>query len=419
MIKRKSKDILNIVYNLLSISSLFIYTCSGMEYSSCNKLWGVTQDANGKMLYKVGMYMCIDDPYKIYKNMQSISGATMGRSISTIPSITTNNISNLLNTTNISPMSNENLTKDVGLNMSLGVINKENYTTDTTTTTTYYAQTTTLAPSQTTTTTPAPSQTTTLTPSHTTTPTPSHTTTPTSSQTTTHVSTNIKPYNSKELDRDNYTYGGNNTNVNLNNLRSTKNVSENNTNDILIIVLIFVCICIVNVVVCSYLYLRYKKIRNLNSKIEHENADLPLPPPPPIINKVQPSKNKTKLPRDVNMIIPKKTIDTHLKVDTSKPARELKLNHKALTPNTRKIFDTSVVSMQSWYEDTFKNELGYNSKNIPKPPSKHVETMKPPQKSTAPSKNNELKLKSNVKRLIHKKEQEIKKFNKNGTHFAQ
>lgn len=106
MIKHKSRNILNIVYNLLSIGSLcslFIYTCSGMEYSSCNKLWGVTQDANGKMLYKVGMYMCIDDPYKIYKNMQSISGATMGDSISTIPSITTNNISDLLNTTNIFP----------------------------------------------------------------------------------------------------------------------------------------------------------------------------------------------------------------------------------------------------------------------------------------------------------------------------
>ena len=418
MIKRKSKDILNIVYNLLSISSLFIYTCSGMEYSSCNKLWGVTQDANGKMLYKVGMYMCIDDPYKIYKNMQSISGATMGDSISTIPSITTNNISDLLNTTNISPISNENLTKDVGLNVSHSVINKENYTTDTTTTAAYYAHTTTPAPSQTTTTL-TPSQTTTLTPSQTTTLTPSQTTTPTPSQTTTHVSTNIKPYNSKELNRDTYTYGENNTNVNLNSLRSTKNVSGNNTNDILIIVLIIVCVCIVNVVLCSYLYLRYKKIRHLNSKIEDENADLPLPPPPPTINKVQPSKNKTKLQKAVNMIIPKKTIDTHLRVDTSKPTRELKLNHKALTPNTRKIFDNSVVSMQSWYEDTFKNELGYNSKNIPKPPSKHVETMKPPQNSTAPCKNTEFKLKNNVKRLIHKKEQEIKKFNKNGTHFAQ
>jgi hypothetical protein len=409
MIKHKSRNILNIVYNLLSIGSLcslFIYNCSGMEYSSCNKLWGVTQDANGKMLYKVGMYMCIDDPYKIYKNMQSISGATMGDSISTIPSITTNNISDLLNATNISPISNENLTKDVGLNESQSIINKENYTTYTTTTTRYYAKTTTQVPSHTT---PAPSQTTSA---------PSQTT-PTPSQTTTHASTNIKPYNSKELNSENYTDGENNTNVNLNSLRSTKNVSENNTNDILIIVLIIVCVCIVNVVVCSYLYLRYKKVRHLNSKVEHENADLPLPPPPPTINKVQSSKNKSKLQRGANMILPKKTIDTHLRVDTSKQSRELKLNHKALTPNTRKIFDTSVVSMQSWYEDTFKNELGYNGKDIPKPPSKLVETMKPPQHATVSYKNGDFKLKNNVKRLIHKKEQEIKKFNKNGTHFAQ
>ena len=49
MIKHKSGNILNIVYNLLSIGSLcslFIYPCNGMEYSSCNKLCWVTQDAN-------------------------------------------------------------------------------------------------------------------------------------------------------------------------------------------------------------------------------------------------------------------------------------------------------------------------------------------------------------------------------------
>lgn len=410
MIKHKSSNILKIVYNLLSISSLcslcslFVYTCNGMEYSSCNKLWGVTQDANGKMLYKVGMYMCIDDPYKIYKNMQSISGDTMSDTISPMSSITTNNISDLLNATNISPISSEKLSRDVDLNVS-GDIIKDNYTTDKTTTTTFYAQTTTLSPSQTTT--PTPAQTTTLTPS----------------QTTTHVSsdvsTNIKPYNSKEVNRDNYTYGKNNTNLNLNSLRSTKKGSENNTNDILIIILIVLCVCIVNVIVCSYLYLRYKKIRHLNSKVEDENAELPLPPPPPTINKVQPSKNKSRLQRGVNMIIPRKTIDTHLRVDTNKPARELKLNHKALTPNTRKIFDTSVVSMQSWYEDTFKNELGFNSKNVPKPPSKSVETMKPPQHATVSYKNDDFKLKNNVKRLINKKEQEIKKFSKNSRHFAQ
>ncbi len=119
------------------------------------------------------------------------------------------------------------------------------------------------------------------------------------------------------------------------------------------------------------------------------------------------------------MILPKKTINSHLKVDTTKSSRDLKLNHKALTPNTRKIFDSSVVSMQSWYEDTFKNELGYNSNDAPQPPSKKAETMKPPLKATVSYKNGEFKLKNNVKRLINKKEQEIQKFDKNKRTFAQ
>ena len=221
------------------------------------------------------------------------------------------------------------------------------------------------------------------------------------------------------MNSENDTDGTNNTNLNLNSLRSAKNVSENNTNDVLIIVLIVVCVCIVNVGVCSYLYLRYRKIKHLNSKVEDENCKLPSPPPPPTVNKFQPSKNKSKLQRGVNMILPKKTINSHLKVDTTKSSRELKLNHKALTPNTRKIFDTSVVSMQSWYEDTFKNEPGYNSKDVPQPPSKKVETMKPPLKATVSYKNGEFKLKNNVKRLINKKEQEIQKFDKNNRTFAQ
>ena len=74
--------------------------------------------------------------------------------------------------------------------------------------------------------------------------------------------------------------------------------------------------------------------------------------------------------------------------------------------------------MQSWYEDTFKNDLGYNDKEIPKPPSKKAETMKPPLKATVSYKNGEFMLKNNVKRLINKKEQEIQKFNKNDVTFA-
>jgi len=409
MIKHKPNDILNIVYNLLSIGSLcslFIYPCNGIEYSSCNKLWGVTQDANGKMLYKVGMYMCIEDPYKIYKNMQSISAMPVNETIS---SISSNNISGLLETTTISPIPNNNLTHIANLNnLSVSNLTYNNKSQNINTTVNFTTDTSTHIPIQTT---EGP---------YTTQPPNIITETP-------NVSSNIKQPISKELNRENNTddnnNNNNNTNLNLNSLRSTKKVSENNTNDILIIVLIVVGVCIVNVAVCSYLYLRYRKIKHLNSKVKNVNADLPLPPhphpPPPTVNNFQPSKNRSTLQRGVNMIIPKKTINSHLKVDTTKSSRDLKLNHKALTPNTRKIFDSSVVSMQSWYEDTFKNELGYNSKDAPQPPSKKAETMKPPLKATVSYKNGEFKLKNNVKRLINKKEQEIQKFDKNKRTFAQ
>jgi hypothetical protein len=406
MIKHKPNDILNIVYNLLSIGSLcslFIYPCNGIEYSSCNKLWGVTQDANGKMLYKVGMYMCIEDPYKIYKNMQSISAMPVNETISSISSNSSNNISGLLETTTISPKPNNNLTHIANLNnLSVSNLTYNNKSQNINPTVNFTTDTSTHIPIQTT-------------------EVPYTTQPPNIITETPNVSSNIKPPISKELNNENNTDGDNNTNLNLNSLRSAKNVSENNTNDILNIVLIVVCVCIVNVGVCSYLYLRYRKIKHLNSKVEDEKSKHPLPPPPPppTVNNFQPSKNKSKLQRGVNMILPKKTINSHLKVDTTKSSRDLKLNHKALTPNTRKIFDSSVVSMQSWYEDTFKNELGYNSKDAPQPPSKKAETMKPPLKATVSYKNGEFKLKNNVKRLINKKEQEIQKFDKNKRTFAQ
>ena len=40
----------SMIYLLLyNITITFVYS---NDYSNCNKLWGVTQDANGKMLYK-------------------------------------------------------------------------------------------------------------------------------------------------------------------------------------------------------------------------------------------------------------------------------------------------------------------------------------------------------------------------------
>ena len=78
-----------------------VYFVNSLEYSSCNKLWGVTQDANGKMLYKVGMYMCVEDPYDIYKNAYSSTGPTPLLQNNLLPNPIKSNVSFLLNDTNV------------------------------------------------------------------------------------------------------------------------------------------------------------------------------------------------------------------------------------------------------------------------------------------------------------------------------
>ena len=105
----------SMIYLLLyNITITFVYS---NDYSNCNKLWGVTQDANGKMLYKVGMYMCVEDPYNIYKNSYSSmpppllnanslpialnkTNISIGGNITTIsPNITKNNFNHSINYT--------------------------------------------------------------------------------------------------------------------------------------------------------------------------------------------------------------------------------------------------------------------------------------------------------------------------------
>ena len=97
-----------------------MYFVNSLEYSSCNKLWGVTQDANGKMLYKVGMYMCVEDPYDIYKNAYSSTGPTPLLQNNSLPNPIKSNVSFLLNDTNVTSTIN---TTNVTLRSTTNITN--------------------------------------------------------------------------------------------------------------------------------------------------------------------------------------------------------------------------------------------------------------------------------------------------------
>ena len=99
------KNILTILISLLGLQDTKICFVHSMDYTNCNKLWGVTQDANGRMLYKVGMYMCVEDPYNIYKNAYSSQIAPPLMLQNPQPNNITVNNSNITmqNITNISP----------------------------------------------------------------------------------------------------------------------------------------------------------------------------------------------------------------------------------------------------------------------------------------------------------------------------
>ena len=346
---------ISLIYSLLyNITITFVYS---NDYSNCNKLWGVTQDANGKMLYKVGMYMCVEDPYNIYKNSYSSmptpllnanslpiplnkTNISIGGNITTIsPNITKNNFNHSINYTNLTNISD--------------ILNNS-----------YHSTTTTLPPTTTTTMYPTATTTTTLSPTTTTLP-PITTTLP---------PTTFKNYTSNQSNQ--YT-----------NLRSTNGGTTENTTDspdIVLIIVIIVIAVILKVLISLVVYhkCKTKKITNENVKVETVEKE---------ITKATPTKIK------VN--------PNNLSIDTANKGKELKLNHQALTPNTRKILNESETSVKNWYKKTFKNELKQCNDSIPMPPISKVHPMHQYQNTSV---NNPSKFKKNVKKLINVHEMKIK-----------
>ena len=100
----------------------------------------------------------------------------------------------------------------------------------------------------------------------------------------------------------------------------------------------------------------------------------------------------------------------------------MKLNHNALTPNTKQILNESEASIKNWYKKTFKNELKECNDDVPMPPISKVYPLSQNQKQTnnktnkpdnKTNKQNGPVLKKNVKKLINVHEMKIKEAQRN------
>ena len=388
------KFILNILISLIGLHDTKISFVHSMDYTNCNKLWGVTQDANGQMLYKVGMYMCVEDPYNIYKNAYSSQIVPPLLLQNPEPINVTVNNSNITiqNITNISPKI-ENETKNVSIinETFLKVYNKTLNTSTSSQTTTTSSITTQQI------TTPIIPTTTTILPT-------------TTQQTTTipPTTTNSQITYTESLNK---SINETNNSQEFTNLRSSTNnqkeTSKKDEVDVILIVVIIVSVVILNIV-CVVVYIKCKKgkINKNQSKIQEqpkiqEQTKKQEQPKKQDTSKIhEPTKIQVK-PNRIPLNKKQKQNTVKLSVDTNK-GKELKLNHNALTPNTKQILNESETSIKNWYKKTFKNELK-DCNDVPMPPVSKVY----PLTNTKQDKPKQ-SLKKNVKKLINVHEMKIK-----------
>ena len=355
-----------------------------IDINNCNKMWGVTQDANGAMLYRVEMYMCIDDPYNIYKN--TYLKTSLPSSINNL-SMTTVNFNSSTNNTISTPTLTENQS-------------------DTLENTTINGN---------------------------------------SSQNTTNISPFSE--NKTNINIENNTNLANNTNLVNNvtsvNLRSTSsktsplntsstNIKENSLHTVLIICgIIFIHMVLVGVV--YYIKRKRKKQKDKESKRNKQKKSskhfIRKPQLKPFANEVHPDPNQHRniqshshhQQQQHNPHITNVTNQTFYNTRKKHPPsvntnqhfhkKQLNLNHQALTPNTKQILDESTRSVKKWYKKTFPAELRQSSSDAPLPPS-NINTMKP----NLPNDNGN----GTVRLMVHQKEREIQQNNpQHPSFFAQ
>lgn len=330
-------------YNLCILIFLFIFsTINCLEMSNCNKMWGVTQDANGKMLYKVEMFMCIEDPYNIYKNTYLKSSEPTSETLKNIVyndiKNTTNNISNLTNDKNITDTINK-IQEHIETTTSSSYID-----------TTQHLYTTTISPFI--------------------------------ENKTKNITENISLIENKTLST---------------NLRSIRNINENQVTpvenkDNVIVIVVILGTCSTMLVAMGIIY--YKKRK---SRIHQDKLSCKVPKRKPTIKPFEKNVDNVENPindngndKDLKNVTTKKLYITRkdrLNINTtSNHKKELNKNSNALTPNTKQILDESQRSVTRWYKKTFPGEILQSDNDIPLPPSNNIKPFE------LPSQNNNIRL---------------------------
>ena len=391
-------------------------TNTNININNCNKMWGVTQDANGRMLYKVSMYMCVEDPYNIYKNtyLKSSNNNVLPSSLLAIKPLETNNTTNYTinqsqideyvgdissKTTTISPILEKTTfydTKHTDIDLNNGKNeNKSTHleniimTTKTSTTSKYPTSTTTISPN---------------------------------------FENKNKKDNEKvdekqdEIEKNTTNVENKTISVNLRTMRN-QNLKDNDventssTNEPIVIILTIVGITLGSTLIVGGI-VYYRKVTLPNRKRKSTRPTSTPTPHPKRKPTVKPfmkdvthctvdphahnnsDKNKNTNPNThqhtntpptthhtnhnpfpyvprshrlrenvTTTTLPSNKKINHLSVNTKdKPRKVLNIKHDALTPNTQKILDESKRDVKRWYKKTFPGELIQSKSNIPLPP---------------------------------------------------
>ena len=420
---------MKLFYILLLLLSSKVFSKS-IECNNPKKLWGMNNEINGITVSSVDIYMCFNDPLNIYNsNDNSNDNSNLKISNENLNILSYNNsIQKIINQSKLFYNDSYNLS-------NISIFNPTT-TTSTPTTTTSAPTTTTSAP---TTTTSAPTTTTTTTTPTTTTSKPTTTTTSTPTTTTSApttttsiTTTTLFPITTTSLTTTSNINLTNNTleKTNFNLRGSSKSLDSNNEqqqqHDIPLIIFITVLssfACCISV--GGLIYYKLKSKIKPSFVVEQKKIANPNN-----INKINVKPNKPLHKNNVNNII--NNIQTEKKaliklqnnigkqskiqesIKNMKPEIKRK---KSLTPKSKAI--RGLVSHNSWYQDTFKDELNIlkDSNNTPPPPppsnNNDIPKLPIPKLQNKTQKNNVNMKISKKKNNIHPNiQQQYEKFNR-------
>ena len=353
----------------LFLHSFFL--CSSKNINECNKLWGMNNEINGVTVSNIGIYMCIDDPLNIYSNanMKAQNNIILTNKQLDIQNFNDTIQRKINNTNNISSIIQDFVTTTTKLS-------------STTNNPTTFASTTTELP---TTTTEFPTTKIEL---------PTTTNNPTTVPSTT---TELPTTTNVTSDNDNkyYTF----QKFNESNIPQKGDIINHEPDVILIVVLtvsssLVCCICCIR---CNPLIYEFCK-RKWKKLINRKSLQRKITPPPPVNLKIEEKRKKR--------VAPIKTDKHHV----------VNIKPQVITPK-RKVslgFNT-MGNQESWYKETFKNELSeFKDMNDEPPPPPRLPTPKAPIPTLHASldvheKNNRV-LNNRMDNLIHDIEQTKKTF---------